>query len=98
SEPCPRAALPEPPGRPRSHSKASTPMSTIPQPAVRPPGSREITIVSHSGLFYWWPVWAIGFLLALVTLFDSHRMAIVPKDSVVATDAKGKARLDDKGR
>jgi len=45
-------------------------------------GLQEIKIVSHSNLFYWWPVWAVGFVLALLTWFDGHRMAIVPKDTV----------------
>jgi hypothetical protein len=38
----------------------------------------EIKIVSHSNLFYWWPVWAFGLVLALLTWFDGHRMVIVP--------------------
>lgn len=29
----------------------------------------EIVVYSHSTLFYWWPVWVSGFLLALVTFF-----------------------------
>ena len=24
----------------------------------------QIILVSHSNLFYWWPVWAVGFVLA----------------------------------
>lgn len=28
---------------------------------------REITIYSHSPLYYWWPVWAMGYVLALIT-------------------------------
>src|SRR5215471_11003202 len=39
---------------------------------------REIKIVSHSNLFYWWPVWAVGFVMALLTWIDGHLMAIVP--------------------
>jgi hypothetical protein len=40
-----------------------------PQPVARvtAPADQEITIYSHSPLFYWWPVWAVGFALALVT-------------------------------
>jgi hypothetical protein len=57
-----------------------------PHPTPPPPPSphmttgpdRQIVIVSHSNLFYWWPVWAIGFVLFLLTYFDGHRMAIVP--------------------
>jgi hypothetical protein len=29
-------------------------------------------------LFYWWPVWAAGFLVAGLTWLDGHRLAIVP--------------------
>jgi hypothetical protein len=27
----------------------------------------EMTIISHSMLFYWWPVWVVGYLMALFT-------------------------------
>src|SRR5262245_3094962 len=57
-----------------------------------PPGTStdqtEIRIVSHSNLFYWWPVWAIGLLLGLLSYFDGNRLAIVPEDSRVMRDAK----------
>jgi hypothetical protein len=56
---------------------------TPPSPA-RAPDPNEITIVSHSNLFYWWPVWAGGYLMALITLFDNHRMVTVPHDAVLA--------------
>jgi hypothetical protein len=46
----------------------------------------EITIVSHSALFYWWPVWAVGFLLFLLSFFDGHRLAIVPSGTVARPD------------
>ena len=41
--------------------------------AVREPNApagarpREVHIVAHSMLFYWWPVWAVGLLLAGLT-------------------------------
>jgi hypothetical protein len=41
----------------------------------RRPG--EITIVSHSNLFYWWPVWAVSFLMAAITYFDGVHAAFV---------------------
>lgn len=41
-------------------------------------GEDTIKIVSHSDLFYWWPVWAVGFLMAFLTYQSGHRMAIVP--------------------
>ena len=39
---------------------------------VRP---REVHIVAHSMLFYWWPVWAVGLLMAGLTWLDGHRLA-----------------------
>ena len=42
---------------------------------VRP---REVYIVAHTMLFYWWPVWAVGLLMAGLTWLDGHRLAIVP--------------------
>ena len=47
--------------------------------AIKPPDQQEIVIVSHSTLFYWWPVWALGFVFFLLTLFvNPHLMALVP--------------------
>jgi hypothetical protein len=40
--------------------------------------AREVRVISHSSLFYWWPVWAVGLILGLITLFDGYRMALVP--------------------
>jgi len=39
-------------------------VSDVAPAAVAP---REIRIYSHSYLYYWWPVWAVGYLLALLT-------------------------------
>jgi len=30
-------------------------------------GTPVLTIISHSKLYYWWPVWAVGYLMALLT-------------------------------
>jgi hypothetical protein len=74
-------------------------MSTAPQPAFTPPakpgaGERnEVMVVSHSNLFYWWPVWAIAFLMALLTLIDGYYMVTVPAGTEPRTDI----RLTDKG-
>ena len=46
--------------------------------AILPPHHNEIRIVSHSNLFYWWPVWAVGFLMALITLVHGQYMLTVP--------------------
>jgi hypothetical protein len=34
---------------------------------VRP---REVRVYSHSGLLYWWPVWVVGFLFAILTWLE----------------------------
>jgi hypothetical protein len=39
----------------------------------------EIVIISHSSLFYWWPVWLVGFIMAILTYWDGHRLAVVPR-------------------
>jgi hypothetical protein len=57
-------------------------------PADGPPERNEVTIVSHSLLVYWWPVWLCGLILATLTVFvDNHRMVIVPAHSDVIYDA-----------
>ncbi len=54
-----------------------------PSPAVHPPHQTDIRIYSHSPLLYWWPVWAVAFLMALWTYFDNYHMALVPPGSTV---------------
>src|SRR5205085_7133794 len=60
-------------------------MSLAPPPAARP--QDQITIISHSTLFYWWPVWAVGLLLGLLTFADKHYLVTVPEDTELARDA-----------
>jgi hypothetical protein len=74
-------------------SSAPTPSTTGTAP---PNGSaaarREITLISHSMLFYWWPIWVVGFVMAGITYFENHRLAIVPdgsKVTVLEKDEKG---------
>jgi hypothetical protein len=38
----------------------------------------QITIISHSNLYYWWPVWVVGFVMAIITYFDGYVMAVLP--------------------
>jgi hypothetical protein len=44
----------------------------------------ELVIISHSNLFYWWPVWLLGFIMAGVTYFGDTHMAIVPAHTEAA--------------
>jgi hypothetical protein len=63
--------------------------ATTARPATAPPGApprREITLISHSMLFYWWPIWFLGFLFAAITYFEDHRLAILPADSTVRVE------------
>jgi hypothetical protein len=52
---------------------------TSPSPEAPP---SEIVIISHSPIFYWWPVWLVGFLMAALTYLDGHLMAVVPPGTV----------------
>jgi hypothetical protein len=36
----------------------------------------EILLVSHSGIFYWWPVWAVGYLFGLLTWTHGQEVQI----------------------
>jgi hypothetical protein len=55
------------------------------------PGFDEIRVYSHSPLFYWWPVWLFGFIFALITAIDNHRLAIVPGSSLLVKEEVGQA-------
>ena len=60
-------------------------MSIVPPPAAptdvvdsKPSKPRELAVFHHSSLFYWWPVWLLGFILAGITAYEDHYLAIVP--------------------
>lgn len=57
-----------------------------PNPATFQPGSKEIRLYSHSPIFYWWPVWLVGFVAAFVTYLDGGHMAIVPPGTEAKRD------------
>jgi len=63
-------------------------MSTSPTTA-KPKVADEIRIISHTTLFYWWPVWAFGFLFAIWTYFEGSRLLIVPKKADMVVSANG---------
>jgi len=45
------------------------------QPVVEhgdPVERKLVTVYSHSRLFYWWPVWVIGYVLAALTYFQGR--------------------------
>jgi hypothetical protein len=73
-------------------STAPTPAASGSGPPAGPPRKREITLISHSMLFYWWPIWVIGFIMAFITYLENNRLAVIPPGSTVA-----ETRKDDKG-
>ncbi len=39
-------------------------------------GPHEITVISHSNFFYWWPVWLVGYIMAIVTRFGGDQVNV----------------------
>jgi hypothetical protein len=68
-------------------------MSTTPAVLSTGLAKREITIISHSTLFYWWPVWAIGFLLGFITMLSGTVLAVVPAGTEVGNKTTGTTHL-----
>jgi hypothetical protein len=62
------------------------PAAPPPQPAYTPAIQKEVHIVSHSMLFYWWPLWAIGLILGMLSFVEGRLVAVVP----AGTDASRK--------
>ena len=50
--------------------------ATQPAPATVDPQPEQVVIISHSPLFYWWPVWAVGYLLALLTYLQGKTVQV----------------------
>jgi hypothetical protein len=47
-----------------------------------------VLVISHSPLFYWWPVWAVGFLMAGLTYLHGYQVAFVPTGTVAEREAR----------
>ena len=62
-------------------------------PSHQPTHPREIKLVSHSPIFYWWPIWLLGYVMAFVTLFEGHRLAVVPNGAELRS-LKGDEKTD----
>ena len=60
----------------------SSPIQPVPVSVVPDARPQEVVIISHSPLFYWWPVWAVGFLMAAVSYWQGQQVAFVPRDTV----------------
>jgi hypothetical protein len=44
-------------------------------PDMKDTKTKEVLVISHSNLIYWWPAWAFGYALALVTFFQGKTVA-----------------------
>jgi hypothetical protein len=59
----------------------------------------ELIVYRHSNLFYWWPVWLLGYVFAVVSYFGDMHMAIVPAKTEAVTrkvDAGGNGELEER--
>jgi hypothetical protein len=58
--------------------------TTNEKPSKPLPGEKpQYKVVSHSILFYWWPVWGLGFVMTVISFVGGARLAIVPEGSRV---------------
>lgn len=53
--------------------------------------AREVVLVGHSSLFYWWPVWALSLFLGVHSLMFGREIAIdeFPGEKVIASNSAG---------
>jgi hypothetical protein len=76
-----------PGGSPVSPATPVAPPAQVPAapaPAVQAPPAPEpslgvppaVYIYSHSPLFYWWPVWLTGYIMAVLTWFNGEKVQI----------------------
>jgi hypothetical protein len=70
-------------------------VATAPMPTVVT-ASQSIHIISHSTLFYWWPVWVAGFVLTILTFVSDTYMVFVPQNTVAFKDAEVTVQKDGK--
>ncbi len=64
----------------------ANPSETPLSPAA--PAAAKVVVISHSPFVYLWPIWAVGFLMAGLTLLQGHQVAFVPPGTVAQRNAK----------
>jgi hypothetical protein len=57
--------------------------SSVPVGNTTHSGQVEIKLYSHSPILYWWPVWAIGLLMAFLTYVDGGKLAYIPAGTTI---------------
>jgi hypothetical protein len=60
----------------------ASPMQPVPVSVVADNRPTEVVIISHSPLFYWWPVWAVWFAMAALSYWRGDQLAFVPPGTV----------------
>lgn len=59
------------PTRPAGEPQPQTDIN-LPDPNALP----ELVLYSRSTVFYWWPIWVIGYIMALITLVGGERFTL----------------------
>lgn len=67
---------------PSSHPAVEITTQTPPVVKIAPLPRAELRIYSHSTIFYWWPVWVVGFVMAAITYYEASRSIVVPHGTV----------------
>jgi hypothetical protein len=68
--------VPVPVPVPVQQQPAARPMPEGARPDEDAPHHPQVTIISHSSLFYWWPVWVVGYLMTLFTWMNGESFAL----------------------
>jgi hypothetical protein len=66
----------------------SNPIEPVPVTVVPDDRPTRVVVISHSQLFYWWPVWAVGFAMAALTYWLGDQVAFVPPGTVAKQGAR----------
>jgi hypothetical protein len=54
-----------------------------------PKTEHRLTFVSHSNLLYWWPVWFVGYICAIITYLGGVRLTVDDGDSILVSSGQG---------
>ncbi len=56
--------------------------SAVPDSQTSRERPQKVIIVSHTPFFYWWPLWAVGFVMAALTYWQGEPIAFLPPGTV----------------
>lgn len=65
------------------HDKETEDTGMLPDPEAELP---SMNIIPHSTLFYWWPVWLVGYILALLTYLEGTHVEIGTLNEMIHED------------